>query len=407
MIERKIYKLKNRVQHYEWGTRNEEAFIPRLLNEEPTKDKPYAELWIGAHPGASSEIIIGGGVYALDKIIDEYPEEILGKSSILKFGKRLPFLLKVLSAGRALSIQLHPDKKTAESLHSKYPENYPDDNHKPEIAIALDELTALCGFLPAEHIKKYFLKYPELKQYIGDSYYELLMNASPDNMEDSLKKVFTVLMQNALDKKKLENIIDVLTEKISSEPETDDTEKLFLDQQKFYPYDVGLLTFFFFNLLRLRKGQALFIKAGVPHAYIRGNIVECMANSDNVVRAGLTSKFKDVDTILEIMDYTPGEVEIINREQRLHDVLYRTAADEFKLHWFSDYAGLKRKISGEKMIVIVLIIKGTIKVNWMSEQNPVSARFGSGDSFLCPAMLDEFEITAEENSEYYICTPGI
>ena len=135
-IQPQPYKLFNKVQNYDWGTKNEDAFIPKFLGVKPEKDLPYGELWIGAHPKAPSEIEIEGIKYSLNWVIDNFPEEVLGKDVANIFGGKLPFLLKVLSAAQALSIQLHPNKKQAEILHAKDPINYPDDNHKPEIAIA-------------------------------------------------------------------------------------------------------------------------------------------------------------------------------------------------------------------------------------------------------------------------------
>ncbi len=151
-IYRRPFKLLNKIQHYDWGTTNDNAFIPHLLGFSAVRDLPYAELWIGAHPSAPSDIVLQGRQSPLNKVIHDFPLEILGEYVARRFDNRFPFLLKVLSAARALSIQTHPDKEQAGKLHAADPAHYPDDNHKPEIAIALDSLTAIAGFRPPKDI---------------------------------------------------------------------------------------------------------------------------------------------------------------------------------------------------------------------------------------------------------------
>jgi mannose-6-phosphate isomerase len=140
--------MQNPIQNYDWGTRNKEAYIPQLLGIDAKPDTPYGELWLGAHPKAPSMVWVDGELTPLDQWISAHPIEVLGKAVARKFNGQLPFLLKVLSAGEALSIQAHPNKAQAKILHATDPLHYPDDNHKPEIAIALDSLTALVGIKP-------------------------------------------------------------------------------------------------------------------------------------------------------------------------------------------------------------------------------------------------------------------
>ena len=170
------YKLKNKIQNYEWGTKNNKAFIPGFLGIPAEPDVPYAELWIGAHPKAPSEIEIDGILYPLNKVIEQFPVERLGQYASEKFGNKFPYLLKVLSAARALSIQTHPNKKQAVKLHAADPVNYPDDNHKPEIAIALDSLTAIAGFRPVIDIIANLKKYPQLQKFASEAFIEKLFS---------------------------------------------------------------------------------------------------------------------------------------------------------------------------------------------------------------------------------------
>ena len=142
-------KLTCPVMHYPWGKYGNSSLIADLTNS-PTaeRDEPFAEFWIGAHKKAPAETVVDGKNWFLDKLIGKYPEELLGSFVQQKFGAELPFLFKVLSVRTALSIQAHPDKAQAVELHARDPENYPDANHKPEVAIALSPLTMLIGFRP-------------------------------------------------------------------------------------------------------------------------------------------------------------------------------------------------------------------------------------------------------------------
>ena len=164
--EPRPYLLENKIQQYAWGARGKKAFIPQLLGMETKLNEPYAELWIGIHPNAPSEIKMGDSLFSLTEFIQNHPVEILGQSVSSAFSGTLPFLLKVLSAGEALSIQAHPSKEQARHLHAQDPEHYPDDNHKPEIAIALDSLTALAGFKRFIELQQTLLTYPELSEFI-------------------------------------------------------------------------------------------------------------------------------------------------------------------------------------------------------------------------------------------------
>src|SRR5512143_3556822 len=159
------FLLENSIQHYPWGERGKDAYIPRLLGVDvESEDTPFAELWIGTHPSAPSKVVVDSGKeMLLSELISEYPTEILGASVNEAFNGQLPFLLKVLSAREILSIQMHPNKQQALELHKQDPKNYPDTNHKPEIAIALDSLTALVGLIDDKELQSVIKRYPELR----------------------------------------------------------------------------------------------------------------------------------------------------------------------------------------------------------------------------------------------------
>lgn len=175
-VKAKPYQLNNTIQFYEWGTRGPDAYIPRLLGFEPEGDTPYAELWLGAHPKAASRVVVENEydgpadmIISLSQWLAAYPDDILGPQVAARYGGQFPFLTKVLSAGTSLSIQAHPDKNQAERLHAQDPEHYGDDNHKPEISVALDGLDALMGFKPYDQILDTLERYPELGDFLGET----------------------------------------------------------------------------------------------------------------------------------------------------------------------------------------------------------------------------------------------
>jgi mannose-6-phosphate isomerase len=399
----KPYKLYNTIQNYAWGTKNESAFIPRFIGVKVEPNKPYAELWIGAHPKAPSEIEIGGTRIPLNKVIEDHATECLGEYVRRKFSGTFPFLLKVLSAANALSIQTHPNKLQAERLHAKDPKNYPDDNHKPEIAIALDSLVALVGFQPVHSIRRHLESLPELESLVGQGVIdEIIKSEDLGTNENLIKQLYGFIMQRADDKDRLTACISKIQKRLTQKEYRLPEEEQFLEQHKLYGTDVGLLSFFFFNLLHLQQGQAIFTGAGVPHAYIKGNIIECMANSDNVVRAGLTKKFKDVETLLNVIQYDFAECPVLKAEAGTDEVTYRTAAQEFEVSQYKKPGGFRKKYFSNDRPTVYLVTRGSLEVYWNCDETEHTLKFAKGDSFFVPAALPQYEISSNDNVEFFI-----
>ena len=384
-IKAEPYKLINHIQNYEWGTRGKDAFIPNLLGFEG-EEKPYAELWIGGHPKLSSEIIIGGDIYNLKNTVEQYPNEILGETVAIRFGNKIPFLLKVLSANQALSIQTHPNKKEAIELHKNESKNYPDDNHKPEIAITLDSLSSLVGFRPLDEIENNIKMYPQLKEFIGDKRVEEYLQ---NKTKSGLKNLFSHMMHNSTENGKLEKVIKILKISFEQKSERSQDEKLFLSLFEQHGVDVGLLVLFFLNVVNLKSGEAIYTPAGIPHAYLEGNIVECMANSDNVVRAGLSPKFKDITQLTNILTYQFGKPELIGKELNKNIHEYKVSAEEFRV----DKVTLNSEsidFNTDNQIEIILLTEGEITCNNFSIQK--------GESLLIPALLDNYTVTSKSKA---------
>jgi mannose-6-phosphate isomerase len=399
----KPYKLYNKIKNYEWGTRNEAAFIPHLLGAQAEPNTPYAELWIGAHPKAPSEIEIDRVRVSLNKVIEEYPAECLGAYVCKNFSNTFPFLLKVLSAANALSIQTHPNKTQAVKLHAKDPKNYPDDNHKPEIAIALDSLVALAGFKTAQSIRKNLVQLPELSELVGQELMDHVIESNNLASEESMiKKMYEVIMRCSEDQERLSICISKIRKRLEDKTSRSQEEEQFLAQHRLFGDDVGLFSFFFFNLVHLKQGQAIFTDAGIPHAYIKGNICECMANSDNVVRAGLTNKFKDVDTLLDIIRYDFTECQVMQAGAETGETTYRTTVKEFEVSRFKKSEGFNQKcVSGDRPSVH-LITNGSLDIQWISDGGNKVEKYGAGESFFIPASLKQYEISTKHAVEFYV-----
>ncbi|MHB8581348.1 MAG: mannose-6-phosphate isomerase, class I [Ignavibacteriaceae bacterium] len=397
------YRLINKVQHYDWGTKDENAFIPKFLGVEAKPGLSYAELWIGAHPKCPSEIVDDNVNIPLNKFVKDYPVECLGDYVVRRFNDQFPFLLKVLSSDKALSIQTHPNKIQAEKLHALDPQNYPDDNHKPEIAIAVDSLAAIAGFRPTKEIVQNLISLPELNDYIGEDLIAKVLNSKNDQeIEKNIQGLYSEIMKRADESEILSKCIPKIAERLKNKSTLLPEEFQFLKQYDLFGVDIGLLSFFFFNIIYLEKGQAIFTQAGVPHAYIKGNIIECMANSDNVVRAGLTNKFKDVKTLLDIIKYDFAKYDIINEEQKEDEVTYKTIAEEFQVSHYQKKGSYVQKKKSEDKLAVYLITDGTIEIVWKSGGIKSSLHFIKGESIFIPAALSEYEITITSSAEYYL-----
>lgn len=339
----KSIPLNCQIQNYAWGSKGEGAFLHRLMNLE-SNSEPLAELWMGAHPKAPAMAF----KTPLNQLIQKHSLEILGKTSTQIWGDSLPYLFKILCADDALSIQLHPNKSEAEMLYAKDPEHYPDDNHKPEIAIALDQLEALIGFEEFSLLVEQLSHYSEIVEFIGPHLFEGLQQAlhrDETQKLTALKKAFMQLNLNALEQReKLKQLNLSLYNKIKQRGPQNPKEHWYLNlYPKYQEGDVGLFVLFFLNYRTLQRGEAVFLKADVPHAYLKGNIIECMANSDNVVRAGLTPKFVDVETLANITQYELYPLHVqTGKNNGLGGLVYRTPVQEFEVHFFTTTNEIKK-----------------------------------------------------------------
>jgi mannose-6-phosphate isomerase len=332
------------------------------------ESKPYAELWMGTHQNCPSTLQEDSTT--LHSWIESHPNS-LGARVQMKFGAHLPYLLKILSVKKALSIQSHPDKNLAEQLHKQHPKLYPDDNHKPEMAVALSEFEALCGFCPHERLQEALREVPELAECVGAEAAAGILSANESSPE-ALKAAFTALM--TCDPATVKDCIARLITRIHSQcpdlvgsvctavPGTLEAKLALaarLDTQ--YPGgDVGVLSAFFLNQVRLAPGQAVYLPANVPHAYLDGEIVECMAASDNVIRAGLTPKFKDTQVLCASLTYQQGLPEVLGGDASESGLrVYQPPFEEFEIQCLRVDVGKSSELLASEGPRLLLVQRGS------------------------------------------------
>jgi mannose-6-phosphate isomerase len=278
-----------------------------------------SKLWMGTHPSNPSRDLRTGRTL-LDLCAEN--QLLLSSSVSSKYGAKLPFLFKVLSINKGLSIQAHPNKKLAEQLHARDAKNYPDDNHKPEMAIAITPFEGLCGFRPLGEIAHFLENVAPLGELVGEEvvaeFTKTIKGSNEDGKKAVLKKAFAALMSSSSEdvakcvKKLVEEAKSLGTEFAAGGVESTKGEVLSELVTRLYGQfgeDIGILVLFFLNFVTLQPGEALFLVADDIHAYLSGDIIECMAASDNVVRAGLTPKFKDVSTLVDMLTYNYAPID--------------------------------------------------------------------------------------------------
>ncbi|MFI8092068.1 mannose-6-phosphate isomerase, class I [Streptomyces sp. NPDC086080] len=316
-------RLDNTIRPYAWGST---TAIPRLLGTEPTGE-PQAEMWMGAHAGAPSRT--GRGTLA--EVIDAAPEKELGPESVARFGPRLPFLLKLLAAGSPLSLQVHPDLAQAKAGYADEERrgvpvtaphrNYRDANHKPELVCALTEFDGLCGFRDPLRAAGLLdgLGVDSLKPYVD------LLHAHPE--EAALREVLTAILTADP-----EEMARTVAETAAACDRLGGDYAPYAGIAHHYPGDPGVIAAMLLHHVRLQPGEALFLGAGVPHAYLDGLAVEIMANSDNVLRCGLTPKHVDVPELLRIVRFESRDPGVLRPEAGPDgEEVYETPIDEFRL----------------------------------------------------------------------------
>ena len=374
-----LYPVSGTVKNYAWGKTGNSSRVAQYaaLNgdlKSVDEGESYAEYWFGTHPNGPSTLRLPRG------------ESVPMRDWL---GSELPYLAKILSIRKTLSIQVHPNKVQATELHAKRPDIYKDPNHKPELAFALTDFEAMCGFRSAQEIAQFAATVPEFQAVLGQAGMEAAeqlkhaQNGSTD-AEEALRKLFTaychceedVARRAAEDlAKRLGGNSGAVGEDGSAKGPSEDpsgftrADSIAARLTKEYPGDIGVFAPFMLNCVQLSPGEAIFLSANLPHAYISGDCVEVMACSDNVVRMGCTPKLKDVPVLLSIIEYKPGLPNVM-KGKPLTEGLTKTLAfvpsdasvNEFVLERTVLKAGEEITLEPADSAAIILIIHGTALV---------------------------------------------
>ena len=373
-----IYKLTGTLQNYVWGG---EDYLPNLIHFPKQANTQYAEWWLGAHSSSPSSIEVNGKSLSLIEFLAQNPTA-LGAQSRAIFGDELPYLLKILDVKAPLSIQLHPTKTQAEvgfaaenarGVDLKDPKRtYKDNNHKPEMMIALSDFWLLHGFKPKAEILKTLRHRPhfnalaeQLEKQDLHTFYADIMQADQAQLASWLNPVFA---SNQLDK---------------LSPENPDYWVLYCRDAMQIPadkLDAGLMCFYLFNIVHVPQGQGIYQDAGIPHAYLRGQNIELMACSDNVIRGGLTPKHVDIPELLKVVDCREVIPEIIPAAPQgngAHD--YWTPAKDFALENINYDTGFSLKGKAENA-TILFVMEGALEIR----ANSTALTLKQGESaFIC------------------------
>ncbi|RPD61165.1 mannose-6-phosphate isomerase [Lentinus tigrinus ALCF2SS1-7] len=345
-----LIRIQAAKQEYDWGRQGSSSLAARLASNaighgfQVDENKSYAEIWMGTHTNGPARLYDSPSTPLLS-LISSDPTFYLGETLVQKWPSttHIPYLFKVLSIQKALPLQAHPDKDLAKQLQLKDPSNFVDSNHKPEIAVAIGEplattrskvakrqgdeqevvgdtdtaFTGFVGFRPLEEIKGFLQAVPELGEAIGDS--RLVSSFIHSPSKDLLRQIFGKLLKRGVEaREELVKPISQLQDRIKQSGgnlgfyNSEELARLVLKVNKQYPGDAGVLaTTFFMNFAKLRKGESIYIGADEIHAYLEGDIIECMAVSDNVVNAAFdepSSLASQVDTFVNMLTYTARPV---------------------------------------------------------------------------------------------------
>jgi mannose-6-phosphate isomerase len=406
LSKNRVMPISGKVLNYAWGGY---YYLPKLLNMPVKKGETYAEFWLGAHDLGSAEFKNGSeNTVSLKDYIETFPEQTLGERAVETFG-RLPYLLKVLDVKDMLSIQVHPTKEDAQvafeaenergiELSSPF-RNFKDNSHKPELMLALSEFWLLHGFKMPKALQQILRKIPELHFLV------------PIFGSDNYKKLYRHVMempQIQVDRH-LKTLLDRIIPqyhagKLNKDEEDFWAARAAISYSKDGHIDRGIFSIYFLNLLHLHPDQAIFQDAGLPHAYLEGQNVEIMSNSDNVLRGGLTPKHVDVPELLKHIRFESTIPKIITgKPENPHRIIYQTPARDFELSRLQILKDQPASLLSHS-VEIFLVFHGSVEV---SEKNGNSFKRNKGEAWISFDQAD-FEIRAIEDAEIYQASiPGM
>lgn len=387
---REIALLKNAIQPYAWGS---STSISELLGVPNPGGQPQAELWMGAHPKAPSQVRVSDEWIPLDVLIERDAEAILGLHVAVEFKRRLPFLFKVLAAAAPLSIQAHPDLDQAregfdlenrKGLPLDAPQrNYRDPQAKPECIYALTPFWVMCGFRPPGKILE------GLRMLSPQALEAEVAGFAAQCDTAGLRRLFTALLALSADRRS-----QAVDEALLNAARWADAAQVWIAPlASHYPADIGVLAPALMNVIRLEPGEAMYLASGVLHSYLGGTGIEIMANSDNVVRGALTSKPVDVPELMKLLNFDQQEIQMV-RGQSVSptEKVYRTPAREFSLSRIELQRAETFRSRSARNVEILLCVDGHALIRDEAFGKNV-LRLSKGTAALVPACAPAYGIT--------------
>lgn len=390
---RSIHVLRNSIQTYAWGSH---TAIAELLGRPAPAEEPQAELWMGAHPKAPSMVKLNGEHSSLIDLIRKNPLEFLGQQVAARYDNQLPYLLKVLAAETPLSIQAHPNSDQAAAgfaaendlgipLDASH-RNYRDGHHKPECICALTPFWGLCGFRRIPEILSMLERV--CPRGLGSELHHLNMKPNADGLRAFFQSLLT------LKRKKVLKVIQEAMIHAAALREKDAAFDWMVKLETVYPADIGVIFPAVLNLIRLQPGEALFLPSGELHAYLHGVGIELMANSDNVLRGGLTSKHVDVPELTSVLSFREKSIDILQPLTcRPHEKIYRTPAEEFVLSVITLKQSDTYESPTQRSAEIMLVTQG--KVDIRNEDQGERIEMTKGVSVIVPAVVPQYQMKGE------------
>lgn len=393
-------QLAGVVKDYAWGST---TAIPEIRGTSPDAS-PQAEYWLGAHALAPS---LADG-RPLDRLIAEDPT-LLGEESLARFGKCLPFLVKILAADEQLSLQAHPSRSQAEAgfareeaagIPREHPtRTYRDDWPKPELMCALGPFEALYGFRDPQRSAELLSALVAAATDTEDLAPVLAGLHDHDDPAEALRRAcvtFLHLPRGGL----VDAVVRAAECHLDDAGEVGELARTAVGLAAHYPGDPGILVALLMNRVVLSRFEALYVPAGMMHAYSRGTGVEVMGTSDNVLRGGLTGKHVDVDGLADVVDFRPCEPIRVHHEEVAPGLWhYVTPAPEFTV-WRAAQLPAPVPLPAAGRARIVLVVEGEVRLD--APDGPV--RLGSGDAVLLGA--DE-TATLSGDGAAFVAAPGI
>ena len=379
-----FFPMTNVIQNYAWGSTTS---VNQLFGTPNPNGEPQAEIWMGAHPNGCSVVNIEGVETKLSELIAQNMDAFLSEKVAARFGE-LPYLFKVLAAENALSIQVHPNKKQAEAgyaleeqqgiPHSAGNRNYKDPNHKPELVYALTRYQAMNGFRAIGEIIDNFarLDIAELAP---------LVNALIETQNAEGLATFFSNLLSLEGQAKNQAIMALLAHATHS---SDPLMALIVELEIQYPGDIGLFAPLMLNVITLEPGQAMFLDAETPHAYLKGTGLEIMANSDNVLRAGLTPKYMDIDELVActIFEEKPFDTLLLAPQDQDQVLTYAIPVDDFNFDLIQ--ASKQRQIHANTAEILLALDETMV----LTHANGECCSIEKGQSVFIPAYANTYTI---------------